>query len=460
MLNSRMIENAISNNTIPKELFKCHGVKSGLRNSDGSGVLVGLTKIGDVKGYDSVDGKIIPSRGQLTYRNHTIEEIIKKYEGATCFEETAYLLLFGHFPSIEELNNFQSILSLSRTLPPDFTENMILKNPSRSIMNKIQRALLVLYSYDDNPEDMSIDNQLIQCIRLIAALPTILSYGYHAKAHYFQGKSLYIHKPDLNKRTAANILHMLRPDNQYTQLEERVLDMLLVLHAEHGGGNNSTFTTTVVTTTGTDTYSAMAAAVGSLKGPKHGGANELVGTMIDDIIANCHNRDISSLKEYLRKIISMETNNQLGLIYGLGHAVYTKSDPRAEILKEKAKLLAEEKNQLPLYYLYENIESIGKKLIFELKGKQICANTDFYANLVYRLLNIPRDLYTPLFSAARIVGWSAHRIETLLSNPKILRPAYRYIKWKRIHNSILFYWKHYIPLYFSQYIYIFKIVWI
>ncbi|MCH4888959.1 citrate synthase [Acidaminobacter sp. JC074] len=428
MLNPLMIEKALTCNTIPKELFKTHNVKSGLRNSDGTGVLVGLTKIGNVKGYDLVDSQVIPSNGQLTYRDHNIHDIIKRYEGSTCFEQTAYLLLFGHFPDEEELESFNKLLSESRTLPPDFTENMILKNPSKSIMNKIQRSLLVLYSYDDKAEDMTLSNQLMQCIRLIAFMPTIISYGYHAKAHYFQSKSLYIHKPDLMKKTAANILHMLRPDNSYTPLEEHVLDLLLVLHAEHGGGNNSTFTTTVVTSTGTDTYSAMAAAVGSLKGPKHGGANELVGSMIDDIIKNCNYKNKDDLRDYLLNIMDKKTDNHRGLLYGLGHAVYTKSDPRAEILKAKAKALAIEKNKLEVYDLYESIENTGKSLIYDLKNKHICANTDFYANLVYRLLEIPKDLYTPLFATARIVGWSAHRLETLLSNPRILRPAYKYIK--------------------------------
>ncbi|MBN2795518.1 MAG: citrate synthase [Clostridia bacterium] len=423
-----MLNQLKTNNSISPSLFQEHNVKSGLRNSDGTGVLVGLTKIGSVEGYLRTDEGIKPSEGRLLYRGIEITDIVKRYENRTGFEETAYLLLFGNFPNEDELKVFNRLIDDARTLPKDFTENMILKNPSSSIMNKIQRSILVLYSYDENPEDMTLDNQLKQCIRLIGALPTILAYGYHAKSHYFDQKSLYIHMPIGQKSTAANILHMLRPDNSYTPLEEQVLDMLLLLHAEHGGGNNSTFTTAVVTTTGTDTYSALAAAVGSLKGPKHGGANELVGQMIDYILERIHDQSDKEIKNILIQILETGGFDQRGLIYGLGHAVYTLTDPRAEILKVKAKALAYEKNRMALYDLYEKIETIGKEILILKKNKPIATNTDFYANLVYRLLEIPEDLYTPLFATGRMVGWCAHRIETMLSNPKILRPAYQYVK--------------------------------
>lgn len=422
-----MLNALVKNNRIDIDIFKEHDVKMGLRNADGTGVLVGLTKIGSVEGYEKTEEGIRPLPGKLLYRGHDIYDIVARYKQQKIgFEETAYLLLFGDFPQKHELVIFTEILDRYRALPQDFTENMILKNPSKSIMNKIQRSILVLYSYDSCPEDLSIENQLKQCIQLIAALPTIVAYGYHAKAHFFNKKSLYIHNPLMGRGTAANLLHMLRPDNSFSDLEEQVLDLLLLLHAEHGGGNNSTFTTAVVTTTGTDCYSAISAAVGSLKGPKHGGANELVGTMIDHIITTCDWQNEQALKGCLENIVNDDQG--LGLIYGLGHAVYKKTDPRAEILREKAEALALEKDQMTLFRLYENIEAFGKEILYKKIGKHVATNTDFYANLVYRLLGIPEELYTPLFATGRIVGWCAHRIETLLSNPKIHRPAYKFIK--------------------------------
>lgn len=417
------------NNTIHEALFQKHNVKIGLRNKNGTGVLVGLTTIAEVEGYKKEDNQIIATEGKLFYRGENIYDIVSRLDNKSmAFEETAFLLIFGYYPDHEELTHFTKLIDQERTLPKDFTENMILKNPSKSIMNKIQRSILVLYSYDETPEDNSLSHQLLQSIKLIGAMPTIMSYGYHAKSHYFKNESLYIHKPKDNIGTAANILHMLRPDNSYTDLERSTLDLLLLLHAEHGGGNNSTFTTSVVSSTGTDIYSAIAAAVGSLKGPKHGGANAIVGDMMNDILENCNWQSEEALRHYLSRMLGKEVFDKSGLIYGIGHAVYTLSDPRAEILKKKAKALAMEKNQLELYELYETIERISKRLIYEKKGMRKAANTDFYANLVYRLLEIPEDLYTPLFATARIVGWCAHRIETLLSNPKILRPAYHCIK--------------------------------
>lgn len=423
-----MLSQLERNNTISPLLFDKHQVKSGLRNKDGTGVLVGLTKIASVEGYKKENDKIIPSHGQLIYRGYNIEDLLNDQSESCIFEKISYLLLFGQMPTGQELDRYKEMIDDHRNLPKHFTENMILKNPSSSIMNKIQRSILVLYSYDDSPEEMTLDNQLKQCIQLIASLPTIVAYGYHAKNHFFNQQSLYIHKPLKGFSTAANILHMLRPDNTYSPLEEEVLDLLLLLHAEHGGGNNSTFTTAVVSTTGTDTYSAISAAVGSLKGPKHGGANELVGQMIDDIMSSTNWHDDACISSYLTHTITDGGFDQRGLIYGLGHAVYTLTDPRAEILKEKAKALALEKGQIDLFDLYERIERIGKDILYSKKQVPIATNTDFYANLVYRLLGVPSDLYTPLFATGRIVGWCAHRIETLLSNPKILRPAYHYVE--------------------------------
>lgn len=417
------------NNTIHEDLFYKHNVKIGLRNKNGTGVLVGLTTIAEVEGYIKKDNEIIATEGKLFYRGENIYDLVNRFDNKPlAFEKTAFLLIFGYYPEHDELMHFSDLIDKERALPKDFTENMILKNPSKSIMNKIQRSILVLYSYDQTPEDNSLSHQLLQSIKLIGAMPTIMSYGYHAKSHYFKNESLYIHKPKSHIGTAANILHMLRPDNNYTDLERSTLDLLLLLHAEHGGGNNSTFTTSVVSSTGTDIYSAISAAVGSLKGPKHGGANTIVGDMINDILKNCKWQSKTALTDYLVQVLEKKAFDNSGLIYGIGHAVYTLSDPRAEILKKKARELAIEKNQLALYELYETIEKISKTLIYEKKGLRKAANTDFYANLVYRLLDIPEDLYTPLFATARIVGWCAHRIETLLSNPKILRPAYHCIK--------------------------------
>ncbi len=427
-----MLEIIESNNRINNQLFSQHKVKRGLRNSDGTGVLVGLTKIGSVKGYDLVDGKKEASQGKLLYRGIDLNHLVHGFqsENRCGFEEITYLLIFGHLPNENELNYFNKLLDSHRTLPDGFTENMILKIPSKDIMNKIQRSILVLYSHDETPDDTSLKNLVRQSIKLIALLPTIISYGFQAKSHYFNKKSLYIHKPQSGIGTAANILHMIRPDNSYTEKEKEVLDLLLVIHAEHGGGNNSTFTTSVISSTGTDTYSAISAAVGSLKGPKHGGANVKVADMISDIKTHCEYKDLKALEEYLEKILNKEAFDQTGLVYGMGHAVYTKSDPRAELLKQKAYELALEKGQLKDFELYTHIESISKKLFYQKRGPEfhIAANTDLYAGLVYQLLDIPQDLYTPLFATARISGWCAHRIEQILSDPKILRPAYAFVE--------------------------------
>ncbi len=417
-------------NKISEEYYKKYDIKQGLRNSDGTGVVVGFTKVGSVHGYKYSDGKKIPMQGRLFYRDIEIDDLVENISEFG-FESTIYLLLFGKIPSENEINNFNEILDNYRKLPQHFTEDMILKNPSNDIMNKLQRSILALYSHDENPDTMEIDKILLQSIKLIARFPTIISYGYQAKSHYFDNQSLYLHNPKKGVGTARNILHMIRTDNLYTKLEADTLDLLLVLHAEHGGGNNSAFTTHVVSSSGTDTYSAVGAAVGSLKGPKHGGANLRVRKMIDNIKENVDDySDESQLKEYLIKILQKKVFDKKGLIYGMGHAVYTKSDPRAVILKEKAAELAKEKDRMAEFNLYSNIEKLTKEIFKELRGEnvEICANVDLYSGFVYELLNIPKGLYTPLFATARLASWCTHRIEQLVSDEKIIRPAYMSLK--------------------------------
>lgn len=414
-------------NKIDKEYYRQYDIKQGLRNSDGTGVVVGFTKIGSVHGYTYCDGVKTPIEGKLFYRDIEIDELVKN-TGEFGFESIVYLLLFGALPGEEELRKFNAILDGFRKLPPHFTENTILKSPSRDVMNKLQRAILVLYSYDEKPDSLAIDRILVQSLKLIARFPTIISYGFQAKAHYFDDQSLYLHNPKEGLGTAANILHMIRANNDYTQLEKDTLDLLLILHAEHGGGNNSAFTTHVVSSSGTDTYSAVGAAVGSLKGPKHGGANLRVKAMVDDIKENLADySDRAELKKYLKQILKGEVFDQKGLIYGMGHAVYTKSDPRAVILKKKSKELAAAKDRLQEFELYDNIESLTKEIFKEERGEdvEICANVDLYSGFVYQLLNIPEELFTPLFATARVASWCAHRIEQLVSDHKIIRPAYK-----------------------------------
>lgn len=417
-------------NKIDKEYYRQYDIKQGLRNSDGTGVVVGFTKIGSVHGYTYCEGIKTPIEGKLFYRDIEIDELVKN-TGEFGFESIVYLLLFGELPGEEELRKFNAILDGFRKLPTHFTENTILKSPSRDVMNKLQRAILVLYSYDEKPDSLDIDRILVQSLKLIARFPTIISYGFQAKAHYFDEQSLYLHNPKDGLGTAANILHMIRSNNRYTQLEKDTLDLLLTLHAEHGGGNNSAFTTHVVSSSGTDTYSAVGAAVGSLKGPKHGGANLRVKAMVDDIKENLADySDRKKLKKYLKKILKGKVFDQKGLIYGMGHAVYTKSDPRAVILKKKSKELAAAKGRLEEYQLYDNIESLTKEIFKEERGEdcEICANVDLYSGFVYQLLNIPEELFTPLFATARVASWCAHRIEQLVSDHKIIRPAYKSLK--------------------------------
>lgn len=437
----KMTDVAIEKNHIKLEHYSQHNVKRGLRNRNGTGVLVGLTKVACVLGYKYEDGKKVPTEGKLLYRGIPLKDLANGFQSEKRygFEETVFLLLFGYLPTQDELTSFNQVLGENRELPEGFTENMILKIPSKDIMNKIQRSILVLYSHDDDPDNVEISNLLRQSIKLIGLLPTIASYGYQAKSHYFDRKSLFIHQPCPKLSTSENILHMIRGDNKYTQLEAETLDLLLVIHAEHGGGNNSAFTTSVISSTGTDTYSAMSAAVGSLKGPKHGGANIRVAYMIEDIKANCDYKNLDELKKYLIKIYEGQGHDGSGLIYGMGHAVYTVSDPRAVLLKEKARVLAESKDQMVEFDLYANVEALTKEIFKEKRGDAfiISANTDLYSGLVYQMLNIPKELYTPMFAIARIAGWCAHRIEQILSDPRILRPAYACVEDDMIYENIM-----------------------
>lgn len=426
-----LAEKAIRTNRIPQEAFVKHKVMRGLRHPNGTGVLVGLTDVGDVEGYQIIEGEKVPADGKLFYRGMDLEDLVEGFrkENRRGFEETAYLLLFGELPKASELETFKELLDDYRCLPPAFTENMILKNPSRDIMNKLMRSVLVLYSFDDNPDAVDVPNLVRQSIQLIAQFPTIVAYGYQAKAHYFNDESLIIHTPKKGVGTAENILHMIRPDSKYSDIEARVLDLCLVIHAEHGGGNNSAFATHVVSSSGTDTYSAITTAIGSLKGPKHGGASHKVKAMVDALLSEGPIEKVGDplyLEGFLRRIVQKEAFDQTGLIYGMGHAVYTLSDPRVNLLKSEAKKLAMEKDKMDLFRIYEGIEVLGKAILTEKAGGGSfnSANVDLYSGFVYSLLGIPDELYTPLFAVARITGWCAHRIEQIVSDPKIMRPAY------------------------------------
>lgn len=425
---NKLIEYAKENNKINPTYYDLYDIKRGLRNNNGTGVLVGLTEVGSVHGYVIEDDKKIPREGKLFYRGIEINELVNGFQEDKRygFEETIYLLLFGKLPTKEELDDFNKLLGSMRNLPHGFNENFILKLPSKDVMNLLQRTILFLYSLDDNPDDISINNIVKQSLYLIARFPTIIAYGYQAKVYNYDNKSLFIHPAREDYSTAENILHMSRADSKFSKIEAEILDLSLVMHAEHGGGNNSAFATHVVSSSGTDTYSAIAAAVGSLKGPKHGGANIKVRNMIDHIKENVKNySDKTELKNYLKKILNKEVFDKQGLIYGMGHAIYTLSDPRAMLLKEKARELAIDKDAVEEFELYENIELLTKELFLEQKNKIICANVDLYSGFVYSMLNIPQELYTPLFATARIASWCAHRIEQILSDKKILRPAYK-----------------------------------
>ena len=417
------------NNAIERELYTQYEVRRGLRDLNGKGVLAGLTNISDVCAKKVVNGEEVPCEGNLYYRGYNIKDIVKGFLEAhhPGFEETAYLLLFGELPTQSELKDFQAMLAERRMLPPNFVRDIIMKAPSRDMMNNISRCILQLYSYDAKADDTTIPNVLRQCLNLISQFPMLMIYGYHAY-NYRRGRDLYIYAPDPSLSTAENILMMLREDRQYTELEAKILDMALVLHMDHGGGNNSTFTTHVVTSSSTDTYSTIAAAMASLKGPKHGGANVKVTQMFDDMKNTLTDwEDEDQIRRYLEALLDKKAFDQKGLIYGMGHAIYSISDPRADIFKGFVQQLAKEKHREQEYALYEKVERLAPVIIGEKRKmyKGVNANVDFYSGLVYSMLNLPPALYTPIFAAARIVGWSAHRLEELKNVDKIIRPAYK-----------------------------------
>lgn len=421
------------NSKIDLALYGKYEVKRGLRDLNGSGVLAGLTQVSNIVSFKTVDGEKVPCEGELYYRGYHIRDLTAGFlkEGRLGFEEVAYLLLYGKLPNKEELDKFMEILSAQRCLPRNFVRDVVMKAPSKDMMNTLARSVLTLYAYDINADDVSLSNVMRQCITLISVFPMLSVYGYQAYNHYIKGKSLYIHNPSKKLSTAENILRMLRPDKKYTQLEATILDLALVLHMEHGGGNNSTFTTHVVSSSGTDTYSAIAAALGSLKGPKHGGANIKVVKMFEDLKKNVkHWDDEDEIAEYLRKLLHKEAFDKRGLIYGMGHAVYSVSDPRADIFKSFVEKLAKEKHREKDFLLYSTVERLAPEIIAQERHiyKGVSANVDFYSGFVYSMLELPLELYTPMFAIARIVGWSAHRMEELINGDKIIRPAYKNIK--------------------------------
>lgn len=423
-------DKCLKNCKINSQLYIEHKVNRGLRDLNGKGVLTGLTEISDIISKKEVDGVETPCEGELYYRGYPIEDIVNGVikENRFGFEEIAYLLIFGELPTVDELEEFKQVLFSYRSLPQNFVRDIIMKAPSANMMNSLSRSVLMLYSYDKNADDTSISNVLQQCLQLIARFPQLSVYGYHAY-NYRSGKSesFFIHEPDPKLSTAENLLHMLRIDGKYSPLEAKVLDIALMLHAEHGGGNNSTFTTHVVSSSGTDTYSAIAAALGSLKGPKHGGANIKVTEMFEDIKQNVSDwTDREEITCYLRKILNKEAFDGAGLIYGIGHAIYSVSDPRAKVFKGFVKSLSEEKGLTKEYGLYSLVEEIAPEVIAQKRKmyKGVSANVDFYSGFVYEMLGLPPELYTPIFAIARIVGWSAHRIEELINAGKIIRPAY------------------------------------
>ena len=426
---NKYADRCVANSCIDPSLYGKYNVKSGLREKGGQGVLTGLTEIGDVHSFDMVDGVAVPCEGKLFYRGIDINEIVKGFidEDRFGFEEVTYLLLFGELPTKKRLENFNHVLSEYRTLPSSFVRDIIMKAPSSDMMNQLARSVLSLYSWDDNPDDTSVPNVLRQCLSLISRVPLISVYSYHAMRHYHYGDDLHIINPSTELSTAENILRLLRPNSSYTKLEAKILDLALVLHAEHGGGNNSTFTTHVVSSSGTDTYSAIAASLGSLKGPRHGGANIKVKHMFDNMKETVSDwNDDDEIRNYLKGILDKRLYDKSGLIYGIGHAVYAISDPRAILLKQFTKKLAAEKDRMDELQLYENVERLAPEVISKShkRKKSVSANVDFYSGFVYSMLGLPDELYTPLFASARMSGWSAHRIEEIINAGKIIRPAY------------------------------------
>ncbi len=420
-------ENAV----IDTELYSKYDVKRGLRDVSGKGVLTGLTEVSEIRSYTIVDHDMIPCEGKLYFQGIDIEELTAGFlkEDRFGFEETAYLLIFGELPNKEQADKFKKLLANYRSvLPTSFVRDIILKAPSQDMMNTLARSVLTLYSYDDAADDTSVENVLRQCLQLVALFPMLAVYGYQAYSHYTRGNSLFIHQPVEEYSTAENILHLLRPDSKFTKLEAKILDIALIIHAEHGGGNNSTFTTHVVTSSGTDTYSVVAASLGSLKGPKHGGANIKVVRMFEDMKKNVKDwNNEKEIEQYLCDLLNKKAFDKKGLIYGMGHAVYSISDPRAEIFKGLVKDLAQEKGRMDEFNLYATVERLAPSVIAKERKiyKGVSANVDFYSGFVYSMLDLPPELYTPIFAIARIAGWSAHRIEEIINEGKIIRPAYK-----------------------------------
>lgn len=438
---STLSELCVANDVIDPELYTKYEVKRGLRDINGRGVLAGLTEIGEIKSYELVDGETVPCEGELYYRGIEIRDVVKGFESDKRhgFDEVSYLLLFGRLPSPVELAEFSMLMRDLAVLPKHFVRDIIMKAPTADVMNTLARSVLTLFAYDPSPNDTSIPNVLRQCLQLIAQFPMMAVYGYQAYQYYDRGESLFIHAPKAEYSPSENILHMLRADSAFTKLEARILDIALVLHMEHGGGNNSTFTNHVVTSSGTDTYSAVVASLGSLKGPRHGGANIKVTQMFRDLKYSVRDwEDEGEVADYLRALLRREAFDRAGLIYGMGHAVYSLSDPRADIFRSFVESLAVEKDMEEEFRLYSLVEQLAPRVIAEERRiyKGVSANVDFYSGFVYEMLGLPPELYTPLFAIARIVGWSAHRMEEIISAGKIIRPAYRSVGEK----------KEYVPL--------------
>ena len=436
----QLVEYCRNSNRIDLNLYTEYDVKRGLRDSNGKGVLTGLTEISDVIGFDSVKGKKVAAEGRLYYQGYNVKDLINGFQGRKfAFEEITYLLIFGDLPTRAQMDEFLELMGHYRNLPDTFVRDIIMKAPSRDIMNSLQKSVLTLYTYDKNPDDISVPNVLKQSLHLIAQFPLISVYAYQAYRHYHLDKSLVIRNPKPQLSTAENILRLLRPDGQYTELEAKVLDVALVIHAEHGGGNNSTFTTHVVSSSGTDTYSAVTASLSSLKGFKHGGANLKVQNMFADLKAHVSDwTDEAAIAGYLEKLINREAFDKSGLIYGIGHAVYTKSDPRCVILKHYAEALSKEKDRSDEFLLYTTVERLACQLLAEKKNlhKDVCANVDFYSGFVYNMLGLPNELFTPIFAISRISGWCAHRMEELVNSSKIIRPAYKYVGHHRDYVAL------------------------
>lgn len=437
----RLAHAAEDSTMIDSALYQKYDVKRGLRDLNGKGVLAGLTHISDVSAKKMVDGKEVPAEGNLYYRGYNIKDLVSGFtsENRFGFEETTYLMLFGKLPTESELAEFKELLGIYRTLPTDFVRDTIMKAPSRDMMNTLARSVLTLYAYDDNADDISIPNVLRQCMQLIAIFPLLSVYGYQAYRHYHENESLFIHPPVKELSAAENLLYILRPDSKYTDLEARILDVAMVLHMDHGGGNNSTFTTHVVSSTATDTYSTVAASLGSLKGPRHGGANVKVVQMMEDLMKNVKDyKDEDEISDYLDKLLNKKAFDKSGLIYGMGHAVYSLSDPREQIFRSYVEKLAEEKGLQEIFDVYAMVEKLGPKVIAGERPiyKGVCCNVDFYSGFVYKMLGLPEELYTPIFACARISGWSAHRIEELSNRGKIIRPAYRTVATPQYYVSM------------------------